>query len=207
LFMRGRRPRRGQRVFLGAGLLPIYWPAGPQSARHIRAGKAPLGRHIGSPHRCNTLFMRGRRPLQGQCVFLGGGLLPIYWPAGPQSVRPIRAAQAPEGRHIGSPHRCNALFMRGRRPRRGQRVFLGRRPATNRLARWATIRWAHACRTNPVTRGRRPRRGQRVFLTAGLLPIYWPAGPQSARHIRAAPTRRGDISVAKHRRASVFKAP
>jgi hypothetical protein len=115
--------------------------------------------------------------------------------------------KAPAGRHIRSPHRCKGLFMRGRRPLQGQRVFLGRGRATNRLALWATIRWAHTCRIGPVTRGLRPLQGHRVFLGGGLLPIDWPAGPQTLRHIRAgkAPagrhigsTRRADISAPNH---------
>ena len=105
--------------------------------------------------------------------------------------------KAPEGRHIGSPHRCNTLFMRGRRPLQGQRVFLGRGLATNILARWATIRWAHACRTSPVTRGRRPRRGQRIFLSGACYQYVGPLGhnplgtclPHKPRNARsAAPT-------------------
>jgi len=71
-------------------------------------------------------------------------------------------------------HRRNGLFMRGRRPLQGQRVFLGRGLATNILARWATIRWAHTCRTRPVMRGLRPLQGQRVFLVG---PCYQYIGP------------------------------
>ncbi len=100
---RGLRPLQGQRIFLVAGLLPIYWPAGPQSARPLRAGKAPEGRHIGST-RIGAMFCLCAvgGPYRANVFLLGAGLLPIYWPAGPQSARPLRAEKAPEGRHIGS---------------------------------------------------------------------------------------------------------
>ncbi len=112
---------------------------------------------------------------------LGHNPLGTYVPHKPQrgdiSVARHRRAsvfKAPAGRHIGSPHRCNGLFMRGLRPLQGQRIFSWSGLATNILARWATIRLAHTCRTRPVMRGLRPLQGQRVFLVG---PCYQYIGP------------------------------
>jgi hypothetical protein len=135
---------------------------------------------------------------------LGLNQLGTYVPHKPQrgdiSVTRHRRAsvsKAPEGRHIGSKTSVQCfVYARSAAPP-GPTCFLGRGLATNRLARWATIRWAHTCRTSPVTRGRRPLQGQRVFLGGACYQYIGPLGhnplgtylPEKPRNARSsAPT-------------------
>ena len=95
---------------LGHNPLGTYVPAKPQRgdisvAKHRRASvpKAPAGRHIGSQDIGAMFCLRAVcRPYRANMFLLVAGLLPIYWPSGPQTARPIRAGKAPAGRHIGS---------------------------------------------------------------------------------------------------------
>ena len=99
-------PYRANAFFLGRGVLPIYWPAGPQSAGHIRAAPAPY-RAVGGPYRANVFF------LVGACYQyigpLGHNPFGPYGPEKPQrgdilvaKHRRASVVKAPEGRHIGS---------------------------------------------------------------------------------------------------------
>ena len=114
-------PYRANAFLLVAGLLPIYWPAGPQSARHIRAGKAPEGRHIGSkPSVQCFVYAQSSAPTGPTCFSRSAACYQYTGPLGHNPLGPCgplkpqrgdilvakhrRASvfKAPAGRHIGS---------------------------------------------------------------------------------------------------------
>ena len=141
---------------------------------------------VGGPYRANVFSWAGA--CYRYIGPLGLNQLGTYVPHKPQrgdiSVTRHRRAsvsKAPEGRHIGSKTSVQCfVYARSAAPP-GPTCFLGRRPATNILARWATIRWAHTCRTSPVTRGR--------GLATNILAL-WATIP-SAHTCRTSPVTRG----------------
>jgi hypothetical protein len=147
-------PYRANVFFLGGGLLPIDWPAGPQTLRHIRAASAPY-RAVFGPYRANV-FSWSRAGYQ-YIGPLGHNPFGTYVPHQPcrgdilvAKHRRASVFKAPAGRHIGSKASVQwFLYARSAAPT-GPTCSVGRGLATNILARWATIPSAHTGRKSPV---------------------------------------------------------